>query len=175
VICISYAAKIIYLFEDTLPFIAGQIAARSGLSWASCCAFFQGPARLNRPRQLFLASAGHWRRVAFRKSPVGRAFMIFRENTLRSDLSRVRPRPGFTAGNQQWPLSQRRKRNYRTGTFGADHSFLCRQRTSHGAANKIIWHAFVSRRRLWVLVDRNCHKSILQRAINQMTGAYPCT
>lgn len=37
-------------------------------------------------------------------------------------------------------------------------------------ANKIVWHSMVGREDL-VLVDRNCHKSILHSII--MTGAIP--
>ena len=52
--------------------------------------------------------------------------------------------------------------------FGADHTFFVINGTS--TANKIVWHSMVARGDL-VLVDRNCHKSILHAII--MTGAIP--
>ena len=52
--------------------------------------------------------------------------------------------------------------------FGADHTFFVINGTS--TANKIVWHAMVGRDDL-VLVDRNCHKSVVHAII--MTGAIP--
>src|SRR5690606_16371394 len=52
--------------------------------------------------------------------------------------------------------------------FGADRTFFVINCTS--TANKIVWHSMVARGDL-VLVDRNCHKSILHSII--MTGAIP--
>ncbi|MCE6982730.1 lysine decarboxylase, partial [Pseudomonas frederiksbergensis] len=52
--------------------------------------------------------------------------------------------------------------------FGADHTFFVINGTS--TANKIVWHSMVGRDDL-VLVDRNCHKSVVHAII--MTGAIP--
>ena len=52
--------------------------------------------------------------------------------------------------------------------FGADHTYFVTNGTS--TANKIVWHSMAGRDDL-VIVDRNCHKSLLHSLI--MTGATP--
>ena len=158
---------IIYLFEDTMPFIAGQIArtARAYLSQL-LPPFFKALLDYTGRASYSWHSPGHGGGVAFRKSPVGRAFHdFFGENTLRSDLSVSVPGLGSLL-DHNGPIAEAEANTART--FGADHSFYVINGTS--TANKIIWHAFVTRDDV-VLVDRNCHKSILH-AIT-MTGAIP--
>ncbi|HDZ55161.1 MAG TPA: lysine decarboxylase [Pseudomonas xinjiangensis] len=158
---------IIYLFEDTLPFIAGQIArtARSYLSQL-LPPFFKALLDYTGRASYSWHSPGHGGGVAFRKSPVGRAFHdFFGENTLRSDLSVSVPGLGSLL-DHNGPIAAAEANTART--FGADHSFYVVNGTS--TANKIIWHAYVTRDDV-VLVDRNCHKSILHAII--MTGAIP--
>ena len=104
--------------------------------------------------------------MAYRKSPVGQAFhQFFGENTLRSDLSVSVPELGSLL-DHTGPLAAAEERAARN--FGADHTFFVINGTS--TANKIVWHSMVARDDL-VLVDRNCHKSILHSII--MTGAIP--
>ncbi len=104
--------------------------------------------------------------MAYRKSPVGQAFhQFFGENTLRSDLSVSVPELGSLL-DHTGPLAAAEARAARN--FGADHTFFVINGTS--TANKIVWHSMVGRDDL-VLVDRNCHKSILHSII--MTGAIP--
>jgi len=158
---------IIYLFEDTMPFIAGQIArtARAYLSQL-LPPFFKALLDYTGRASYSWHSPGHGGGVAFRKSPVGRAFHdFFGENTLRSDLSVSVPGLGSLL-DHSGPIAEAETNTART--FGADHSFYVINGTS--TANKIIWHAFVTRDDV-VLVDRNCHKSILHSII--MTGAIP--
>lgn len=158
---------IIYLFEDTIPFIAGQIArtARSYLAQL-LPPFFKALLDYTAQASYSWHSPGHGGGVAFRKSPVGRAFHdFFGENTLRSDLSVSVPGLGSLL-DHNGPISAAEANTART--FGADHSFYVVNGTS--TANKIIWHAYVTRDDV-VLVDRNCHKSILHAII--MTGAIP--
>ncbi|UJJ31757.1 Orn/Lys/Arg family decarboxylase [Halopseudomonas maritima] len=158
---------IIYLFEDTLPFIAGQIArtARSYLSQL-LPPFFKALLDYTGRASYSWHSPGHGGGVAFRKSPVGRAFHdFFGENTLRSDLSVSVPGLGSLL-DHTGPVAEAESNTARV--FGADHSFYVVNGTS--TANKVIWHAYVTRDDL-VLVDRNCHKSILHAII--MTGAIP--
>ena len=158
---------IIYLFEDTMPFIAGQIArtARAYLSQV-LPPFFKALLDYTRRASYSWHSPGHGGGVAFRKSPVGRAFHdFFGENTLRSDLSVSVPGLGSLL-DHTGPIAEAEANTART--FGADHSFYVVNGTS--TSNKIIWHAFVTRDDV-VLVDRNCHKSILHAII--MTGAIP--
>ena len=158
---------IIYLFEDTMPFIAGQIArtARTYLSQV-LPPFFKALLTYTGRASYSWHSPGHGGGVAFRKSPVGRAFHdFFGENTLRSDLSVSVPGLGSLL-DHNGPIAEAEANTART--FGADHSFYVVNGTS--TSNKIIWHAFVTRDDV-VLVDRNCHKSILHSII--MTGAIP--
>lgn len=158
---------IIYLFEDTMPFIAGQIArtARSYLAQL-LPPFFKALLTYTGRASYSWHSPGHGGGVAFRKSPVGRAFHdFFGENTLRSDLSVSVPGLGSLL-DHTGPIAEAEANTART--FGADHSFYVINGTS--TANKIIWHSAVTRDDV-VLVDRNCHKSILHAII--MTGAIP--
>jgi arginine decarboxylase len=158
---------IIYLFEDTLPFIAGQIARTAQAYLGQLLPpFFKALLDYTGRASYSWHSPGHGGGVAFRKSPVGRAFHdFFGENTLRSDLSVSVPGLGSLL-DHNGPIAEAEANTART--FGADHSFYVVNGTS--TANKIIWHAFVSRDDV-VLVDRNCHKSILHAII--MTGAIP--
>ena len=158
---------IIYLFEDTLPFIAGQIArtARSYLGQL-LPPFFKALLEYSSRASYSWHSPGHGGGVAFRKSPVGRAFHdFFGENTLRSDLSVSVPGLGSLL-DHTGPVAEAETNTARV--FGADHAFYVVNGTS--TSNKIIWHAYVTRDDV-VLVDRNCHKSILHAII--MTGAIP--
>ena len=158
---------IIYLFEDTLPFIAGQVArtARSYLAQL-LPPFFKALLEYSSRASYSWHSPGHGGGVAFRKSPVGRAFHdFFGENTLRSDLSVSVPGLGSLL-DHTGPVADAEHNTARV--FGADHAFYVVNGTS--TSNKIIWHAYVTRDDL-VLVDRNCHKSILHAII--MTGAIP--
>ncbi|MDA3919103.1 MAG: beta-eliminating lyase-related protein [Salinisphaera sp.] len=109
---------------------------------------------------------GHSGGVAFLKSPVGRAFFeFFGENVLRSDLSVSVPELGSLLEHSGvlGDVEQEAAR-----TFGADRTYFVTNGTS--TANKIVWHANVTRGDV-VLVDRNCHKSILHAIV--MTGAVP--
>tara|TARA_R110001592_G_scaffold53784_10_gene164928 strand:+ start:8712 stop:10964 length:2253 start_codon:yes stop_codon:yes gene_type:complete len=158
---------IIYLFEDTLPFIAGQIARTAQAYLGNLLPpFFKALLDYTGRASYSWHSPGHGGGVAFRKSPVGRAFHdFFGENTLRSDLSVSVPGLGSLL-DHNGPIAAAEANTARV--FGADHSFYVVNGTS--TSNKIIWHAFVSRDDV-VLVDRNCHKSILHAII--MTGAIP--
>ena len=158
---------LLYLFEDTVPFLARQVAraARSYLD-GLLPPFFRALVRHTGDSNYSWHTPGHGGGVAFRKSPVGQAFhQFFGENTLRSDLSVSVPELGSLL-DHTGPLAAAEARAARN--FGADHTFFVINGTS--TANKIVWHSMVARDDL-VLVDRNCHKSILHSII--MTGAIP--
>ncbi|WAD27355.1 lysine decarboxylase [Pseudomonadaceae bacterium T75] len=158
---------ILYLFEDTVPFLARQVAraARSYLE-GLLPPFFRALVQHTGDSNYSWHTPGHGGGVAFRKSPVGQAFhQFFGENTLRSDLSVSVPELGSLL-DHTGPLAAAEARAARN--FGADHTFFVINGTS--TANKIVWHSMVARGDL-VLVDRNCHKSILHSII--MTGAIP--
>lgn len=158
---------LLYLFEDTVPFLARQVAraARAYLE-GLLPPFFRALVQHTADSNYSWHTPGHGGGVAFRKSPVGQAFhQFFGENTLRSDLSVSVPELGSLL-DHTGPLAAAEARAARN--FGADHTFFVINGTS--TANKIVWHSMVARDDL-VLVDRNCHKSILHSII--MTGAIP--
>lgn len=158
---------ILYLFEDTVPFLARQVAraARSYLD-ALLPPFFRALVQHTADSHYSWHTPGHGGGVAHRKSPVGQAFhQFFGENTLRSDLSVSVPELGSLL-DHTGPLAEAERRAARN--FGADHTFFVINGTS--TANKIVWQAMVGRDDL-VLVDRNCHKSVVHALI--VTGAIP--
>lgn len=158
---------ILYLFEDTVPFLARQVArAAHNYLDGLLPPFFKALVQHTAQSNYSWHTPGHGGGVAYRKSPVGQAFhQFFGENTLRSDLSVSVPELGSLL-DHTGPLAAAEARAARN--FGADHTFFVINGTS--TANKIVWHSMVGRDDL-VLVDRNCHKSVLHAII--MTGAVP--
>ena len=158
---------ILYLFEDTVPFLSRQVAraARNYLD-GLLPPFFRALVQHTADANYSWHTPGHGGGVAYHKSPVGQAFhQFFGENTLRSDLSVSVPELGSLL-DHTGPLAEAERRAARN--FGADHTFFVINGTS--TANKIVWQAMVGRDDL-VLVDRNCHKSVVHALI--MTGAIP--
>ncbi|MDD1974783.1 MULTISPECIES: Orn/Lys/Arg decarboxylase N-terminal domain-containing protein [Pseudomonas] len=158
---------ILYLFEDTVPFLARQVArAAHNYLDGLLPPFFKALVQHTAQSNYSWHTPGHGGGVAYRKSPVGLAFhQFFGENTLRSDLSVSVPELGSLL-DHTGPLAAAEARAAKN--FGADHTFFVINGTS--TANKIVWHAMVGRDDL-VLVDRNCHKSVVHAII--MTGAIP--
>ncbi|WP_437883391.1 Orn/Lys/Arg decarboxylase N-terminal domain-containing protein [Pseudomonas sp. LRF_L74] len=158
---------ILYLYEDTVSFLARQVArAAHNYLDGLLPPFFKALVQHTAQSNYSWHTPGHGGGVAYRKSPVGQAFhQFFGENTLRSDLSVSVPELGSLL-DHTGPLAEAEARAARN--FGADHTFFVINGTS--TANKIVWHSMVGRDDL-VLVDRNCHKSILHSII--MTGAVP--
>lgn len=158
---------ILYLLKTRYRFWRGRWHGLRTITWTGCC---RRSSRhwcntLRSPTTSW-HTPGHGGGVAYRKSPVGQAFhQFFGENTLRSDLSVSVPELGSLL-DHTGPLADAEARAARN--FGADHTFFVINGTS--TANKIVWHAMVARDDL-VLVDRNCHKSVLHAII--MTGAIP--
>ena len=158
---------ILYLFEDTVPFLSRQVARATRNYLAGLLPpFFKALVEHTAQSNFSWHTPGHGGGVAYRKSPVGQAFhQFFGENTLRSDLSVSVPELGSLL-DHTGPLAEAELRAARN--FGADHTFFVINGTS--TANKIVWHSMIARDDL-VLVDRNCHKSVLHAII--MTGAIP--
>ena len=164
---LNHLRGILYLYEDTVSFLARQVA-RAAHSYLDGLLppFFKALVQHTEQSNYSWHTPGHGGGVAYRKSPVGQAFhQFFGENTLRSDLSVSVPELGSLL-DHTGPLAEAEARAARN--FGADHTFFVINGTS--TANKIVWHSMVGRDDL-VLVDRNCHKSILHSII--MTGAIP--
>lgn len=109
---------------------------------------------------------GHMGGVAFLKSPAGRLFFdFFGEKALRSDLSVSAPELGSlldhvgVVGDAELNAAR---------VFGADRTYFVTNGTS--TSNRIVFSGCVNPGDV-VLVDRNCHKSIMHAII--MTGAIP--
>src|SRR6185437_540183 len=109
---------------------------------------------------------GHSGGVAFLKSPLGQMFhQFFGENMLRADVCNAVDELGQLL-DHTGPVAASERNAARI--FSADHVFFVTNGTS--TSNKIVWHGTVAPGDI-VVVDRNCHKSILH-AIT-MTGAIP--
>src|SRR5206468_12282124 len=109
---------------------------------------------------------GHSGVVAFLKSPVGQMFhQFFGENMLRADVCNAVDELGQLM-DHTGPVADSEKNAARI--FNADHCYFVTNGTS--TSNKMVWHHTVAPGDV-VVVDRNCHKSILHSII--MTGAVP--
>ena len=109
---------------------------------------------------------GHSGGVAFLKSPIGQMYhQFYGENMLRADVCNAVEELGqLLDHNGAIGASERNAARI----FNADHCFFVTNGTS--TSNKMVWHHTVASGDV-VVVDRNCHKSILHSII--MTGAIP--
>jgi len=157
----------IYKHDDTAPFIAGRLKeALEAYLEGLLPPFFHALLEHTDKYKYSWHTPGHSGGVAFLKSPVGRAFFdFFGESTFRSDLSVSVPELGSLLEHTSVIGQAEREA---AANFGADRTYFVTNGTS--TANKMVWHGSVSRGDL-VLVDRNCHKSILHAMI--MTGTVP--
>jgi lysine decarboxylase/arginine decarboxylase len=109
---------------------------------------------------------GHMGGAAFLKFPAGRVFyQFFGENAFRSDLSVSVPELGSLLNHTK---VLREAEINAAGIFGADRTYFVTNGTT--TSNKIVFQATVSPGDI-VLVERNCHKSVMQAII--LTGAVP--
>ncbi|MBY6345779.1 lysine decarboxylase [Providencia rettgeri] len=157
----------IHMFEDTPEFVARHIIreARSYLESLSP-PFFRELVKYASDGSYSWHCPGHSGGVAFLKSPVGQMFhQFFGENMLRADVCNAVDELGQLL-DHTGPVAEAERNAARI--FHADHCFFVTNGTS--TSNKIVWHANVANNDV-VVVDRNCHKSILH-AIT-MTGAIP--
>jgi arginine decarboxylase len=108
---------ILYLFEDTVPFLARQVARAARNYLDGLLPFFK--ALVHTAHSNYSWHTGHGGGVAYHKSPVGQAFhQFFGENTLRSDC-RCRCRSWARSTTPApWRSRARAARN-----FGADTPF----------------------------------------------------
>ena len=157
----------IHMFEDTPEFVARYIIreARVYLD-ALAPPFFRALTHYAQDGSYSWHCPGHSGGVAFLKSPVGRMFhQFFGENMLRADVCNSVDELGQLL-DHTGPVAASERNAARI--FGADHLFFVTNGTS--TSNKIVWHYVVAPNDV-VIVDRNCHKSVLH-AIT-MTGAIP--
>lgn len=109
---------------------------------------------------------GHSGGAAFLKSPAGTMFhQFFGENMLRADVCNAVEELGQLL-DHTGPVFDAERNAARI--FSADHLFFVTNGTS--TSNKIVWNALISPGDV-VLVDRNCHKSVLHALI--LTSAIP--
>ena len=157
----------IHMFEDTPEFVARHII-REAKSYLDSLAppFFRALIHYAQDGSYSWHCPGHSGGVAFLKSPVGQMFhQFFGENMLRADVCNAVDELGQLL-DHTGPVAASERNAARI--FNADHCFFVTNGTS--TSNKIVWHATVAPGDI-VVVDRNCHKSILH-AIT-MTGAVP--
>jgi len=157
----------IHMFEDTPEFVARHII-REARQYLDGLAppFFRELVKYASDGSYSWHCPGHSGGVAFLKSPVGQMFhQFFGENMLRADVCNAVDELGQLL-EHTGPVAESELNAARI--FHADHCFFVTNGTS--TSNKIVWHANVAADDV-VVVDRNCHKSILH-AIT-MTGAIP--
>ena len=157
----------IHMFEDTPEFVARHIIreARAYLDGVAP-PFFKALLDYAQDGSYSWHCPGHSGGVAFLKSPVGRMFhQFFGENMLRADVCNSVDELGQLL-DHTGPVGASERNAARI--FNADHCYFVTNGTS--TSNKIVWHHTVAPGDV-VVVDRNCHKSILHAII--MTGAVP--
>lgn len=157
----------IHMFEDTPEFVARHII-REAKSYMDGLAppFFRALVDYAQDGSYSWHCPGHSGGVAFLKSPVGRMFhQFFGENMLRADVCNSVDELGQLL-DHTGPIAESERNAARI--FNADHCFFVTNGTS--TSNKMVWHHNVAPGDV-VVVDRNCHKSILHSII--MTGAVP--
>jgi len=157
----------IHMFEDTPEFVARHII-REAKAYLDGLAppFFRALTHYAADGSYSWHCPGHSGGVAFLKSPVGQMFhQFFGENLLRADVCNSVDELGQLL-DHTGPVAASERNAARI--FNADHLFFVTNGTS--TSNKIVWHSTVAPGDV-VVVDRNCHKSILHAIM--MTGAVP--
>ena len=157
----------IHMFEDTPEFVAKHII-REAKSYLESVQppFFKALLDYAEDGSYSWHCPGHSGGVAFLKSPIGQMFhQFFGENMLRADVCNAVDELGQLL-DHTGPVAASERNAARI--FNADHCFFVTNGTS--TSNKMVWHHTVAPGDV-VVVDRNCHKSILHSII--MTGAIP--
>ncbi|MCK9989461.1 MAG: arginine/lysine/ornithine decarboxylase [Rugosibacter sp.] len=157
----------IHMYEDTPEFIAKHVV-REAKSYMDSLPppFFRALVHYAADGSYSWHCPGHSGGVAFLKSPVGQMFhQFFGENMLRADVCNAVEELGQLL-DHTGPVAASERNAARI--FNADHLFFVTNGTS--TSNKIVWHSTVAPGDV-VVVDRNCHKSILHAIM--MTGAIP--
>ena len=157
----------IHMFEDTPEFVARHII-REAKAYLDSLAppFFRALVHYAQDGSYSWHCPGHSGGVAFLKSPVGQMFhQFFGENMLRADVCNAVEELGQLL-DHTGPVAASERNAARI--FNCDHLYFVTNGTS--TSNKIVWHSTVAPGDI-VVVDRNCHKSVLHSII--MTGAIP--
>jgi arginine/lysine/ornithine decarboxylase len=157
----------IHMFEDTPEFVARHII-REAKSYLESLQppFFKALLDYAEDGSYSWHCPGHSGGVAFLKSPVGQMYhQFYGENMLRADVCNAVEELGQLL-DHNGAIGESERNAARI--FNADHCFFVTNGTS--TSNKIVWHHTVAPDDV-VVVDRNCHKSVLHAII--MTGAVP--
>ncbi|MDE2202889.1 MAG: lysine decarboxylase, partial [Burkholderiaceae bacterium] len=157
----------IHMFEDTPEFVARHVIreARVYLD-ALAPPFFKELVQYADEGSYSWHCPGHSGGVAFLKNPLGQMFhQFFGENMLRADVCNAVEELGQLL-DHTGPVAASERNAARI--FNSDHLYFVTNGTS--TSNKIVWHSTVAPGDV-VVVDRNCHKSVLHAIM--MTGAIP--
>ena len=157
----------IHMYEDTPEFIARNVVREARAYMDSLPPpFFRALTHYAADGSYSWHCPGHSGGVAFLKSPVGQMFhQFFGENMLRADVCNAVEELGQLL-DHTGPVAASERNAARI--FNCDHLYFVTNGTS--TSNKIVWHSTVAPGDI-VVVDRNCHKSVLHSII--MTGAIP--
>lgn len=157
----------IHMYEDTPEFIARNVVREAKVYMDSLPPpFFRALTHYAADGSYSWHCPGHSGGVAFLKSPVGQMFhQFFGENMLRADVCNAVEELGQLL-DHTGPVAASERNAARI--FNCDHLYFVTNGTS--TSNKIVWHSTVAPGDI-VVVDRNCHKSVLHSII--MCGAIP--
>lgn len=157
----------IHMYEDTPEFVAKYIVREAKTYLESLAPpFFRALTHYASDGSYSWHCPGHSGGVAFLKSPVGQMFhQFFGENMLRADVCNAVEELGQLL-DHTGPVEASEKNAARI--YKADHCYFVTNGTS--TSNKMVWNSTVAPGDI-VVVDRNCHKSVLHAII--MTGAIP--
>jgi arginine decarboxylase len=157
----------IHMHEDTPEFVARYILREAKAYLDSLPPpFFKALTHYAADGSYSWHCPGHSGGVAFLKSPVGQMFhQFFGENMLRADVCNAVDELGQLL-DHTGPVAASERNAARI--YNCDHLYFVTNGTS--TSNKIVWNSTVAPGDV-VVVDRNCHKSVLHAII--MTGAIP--
>ena len=157
----------IHMFEDTPEFVARHIVREAKAYLESIQPpFFRALLDYAEDGSYSWHCPGHSGGVAFLKSPIGQMYhQFYGENMLRADVCNAVEELGQLL-DHNGAIGESERNAARI--FNADHCFFVTNGTS--TSNKMVWHHTVAPGDV-VVVDRNCHKSVLHAII--MTGAVP--
>ena len=157
----------IHMNEDTPEFVA-RLIIREAKAYLDSLPppFFKALTHYAADGSYSWHCPGHSGGVAFLKSPVGQMFhQFFGENMLRADVCNAVDELGQLL-DHTGPVAASERNAARI--YNCDHLYFVTNGTS--TSNKIVWNSTVAPGDI-VVVDRNCHKSVLHSII--MTGAIP--
>lgn len=157
----------IHMNEDTPEFVA-RLIIREAKAYLDSLPppFFKALTHYAADGSYSWHCPGHSGGVAFLKSPVGQMFhQFFGENMLRADVCNAVDELGQLL-DHTGPVAASERNAARI--YNCDHLYFVTNGTS--TSNKIVWNSTVAPGDI-VVVDRNCHKSVLHSII--MTGAVP--